>query len=68
LVVVKSSQMWIVVNNENEIPTNKTIIVEDENGWIGQSYYNGSVFVLETFGQLSWDIVFGKIEKYLIIE
>jgi len=58
---------WIEVDNQNEIPEDKTIIVEDINGWIGQAYKNGNVWTLETFGQISFSIDFGMIKRYIIL-
>lgn len=58
---------WINVDNQNEIPTDKTIIVEDINGWIGQAYKDGDVWTLETFGQISFSIDFGEIKRYVIL-
>lgn len=59
---------WIIINDDSEVPTDQTIIVEDIHGWIGQAYRNSNnELVLETFGQISREIKFDKIVRYLII-
>ena len=60
---------WIYINEDSEIPEDKNVIVEDCNGWIGQAYKtpNGD-WVLETFGQVSWEIAFDKIIKYAVLD
>ena len=58
---------WIDVSENSEVPTDKNIIVEDSNGWIGQAHFDGQDFVLETFGQVSFSIEFAKIVRYIII-
>ena len=57
----------IIRNREDEIPTDKTIIVEDCNGWIGQAYLNEGRWVLEIFDQTMKNIEFSTIVRYLII-
>lgn len=58
---------WISIKSSDELPENKTIIVEDVNGWIGQAYKNGDVWSLETFGQISFSIDFDEIIRYFVI-
>ena len=58
---------WIEVSENIIIPIDKTIIVEDINGWIGHAYWNNYGWVLETFGQIHKDIYFDKIIKYMIV-
>jgi len=58
---------WIKVDNQDEIPFDKNIIVKDINGWIGQAYYDGEAWSLETFGQTINEIYFDEIVEYLII-
>ena len=59
---------WIKVENGNEIPTDKSIIVEDENGCIGQAFYDNGLeaWLLETFGRTE-PVYFDKIERYFVI-
>ncbi len=59
---------WISVTEDSEIPTHKTIIVEDVNGWVGQAYFEDGWFFLETFGQIVSHIKFDKIIRYIIID
>lgn len=63
---------WINIDQDNYstygIPTNKTIIVEDEHGWIGQAYWNNYDWVLETFDLIEHEIIFGKIIRYFVID
>lgn len=58
---------WITVTENTIIPTDKTIIVEDENGWIGQAYWNNYDWCLETFNQINNFIYFDKIVRYMIL-
>ena len=58
---------FIYVTNQEEIPTDKTIIVEDENFWIGQAYFYKGKWYLETFGQTNSKIEFSKIIRYLVL-
>lgn len=59
---------WINVNEGSEIPTDKSIIVEDCNGWTGQAYKtNGGYWALETFGQGDI-VVFDTIVRYMVLE
>lgn len=59
---------WVNVKDQSEIPTDKTIIVEDENGWIGQAYFDNGNFLLEIFTQTSVNIKFDTIVRYLIVQ
>lgn len=59
--------MWIIIKEDTKIPIDKTIIVEDVNGWIGQAYWNNYGWVLETFGQIHEEIYFDKIIRYFIL-
>ena len=59
---------WIYVADESELPTDKTIIVEDSNGWMGQAYLKDGKWCLETFAQVSFDIEFDQIVKYFIVD
>mgnify|MGYP003418681883 CR=1 FL=1 len=59
--------MWIIIKEDTKIPIDKTIIVEDVNGWIGQAYWNNYGWVLETFGQIHEEIYFDKIIRYIIL-
>lgn len=56
------------IHSTKQIPLNETVIVEDENGWIGQAYWNDYDWVLETFGQVYRDINFGQIVRYFILK
>ena len=58
---------WITVDKDNKIPIDKTIIVEDVNGWTGQAYWNSYGWVLETFGQSYKEIYFDEIVRYFVI-
>lgn len=58
---------WIYIADESELPTDKTIIVEDFYGWMGQAYLKNGKWVLETFGQVSFDIEFERIIKYFVV-
>lgn len=58
---------WIEVTDVRNIPfETNVIIVEDENGWIGNACLNGDDICLETFNQTR-TINFGKIIRYLIL-
>jgi len=56
---------WIYINDESEIPIDKTVIVEDCNGWMGQAYQKNGGWWLETFGIM--EIRFMKIVRYFIV-
>jgi hypothetical protein len=58
---------WIEVTEDTIIPIDKTIIVEDVHGWMGQAYWNHYGWVLETFGQIEREIYFDKIVRYFIV-
>jgi hypothetical protein len=60
--------MWIDIKEDSIIPIDKTIIVEDINGWVGQAYWDNYGWVLETFGQTNTEIYFDKIIKYIILD
>lgn len=59
---------WIKIEDESELPRYKTIIVEDENNWMGQAFFNDSIgrWQLETFSQTN-PVFFDKIERYFIV-
>jgi len=59
---------WINVTDQKTIPVDETIIVEDDNGRIGQAYFNGKKWVLETFGEASFNIEFDEIIRYIILK
>lgn len=59
---------WINVSNQDEIPKNKRIIVEDCNYWIGQAFWTDGGWQLETFGQGGREIYFDEIVRYLILD
>ena len=59
---------WIDVWKTDEIPKDKTLIVEDCNGWMGQAYFEDGKWILETFDQSFNKIKFDKIRRYIVIE
>lgn len=58
---------WICISNEEDIPKDKTVIVEDENFWMGQAYYENGKWYLETFGRTNQKIEFSEIKRYFIV-
>jgi hypothetical protein len=58
---------WIYISEQDQIPTDKTIIVEDENFWMGQAYFENGKWYLETFGRTFGKIEFAKIERYFVV-
>ncbi len=67
MAVVNKNMKWIEVTEDTVIPIDKTIIVEDCNGWLGQAYWNNYGWVLETFAQTNHEIYFDKIVRYMIL-
>lgn len=58
---------WIYVSEQDQIPKDKTIIVEDEYFWMGQAFFENDKWYLETFGMSSQKIEFGEIKRYIIV-
>lgn len=58
---------WIYISNEEDIPKDKTVIVEDENFWMGQAFFEKGKWYLETFGRTSAEIEFSKIVRYFVV-
>lgn len=58
---------WIYISDEEKIPKDKTVIVEDKNFWMGQAYFENGKWYLETFGRTSEKIEFSKIERFIIV-
>lgn len=59
---------WIYVENQDDIPKDETIILEDENFWIGNAYFENGKWYLETFNRTSTKIEFDTIVRYLILK
>ncbi len=59
---------WINVTKDTKLPRDENIIVEDENGWIGNAYFDDYGWRLETFGRTSKEIYFDKIIRYFILD
>ena len=62
--------MWTDFKNTEELielSKNKTLIIEDEHKKIGQAYYENGNWILETFAETNYNIIFDKIIRYIIL-